>query len=295
MTDGPTPTTLRRQLGARLRQLRQERGETAQQVADALGFSISKVSRMESGARAVSEPDIEAIATYFNLHAEAALELTQTARAGRRRRDAWVDVATTGTDFQRFVQSGFVELERDAEYVREFNSGVVPGLLQTARYMRAMMQSSIPRDKELLERAISLRLSRQNRLDLENRYAVIVDEAALARWIGGADVMAEQMHAMLQRIDSGAVKLRVIPFTAGFHAGLNSVFVALKMGVVGVPDVVFVEGLVGFQQIDGSEDVGKFEEVWRELAQIAVPSVESRRILESYEAIYHAAAGERLS
>ncbi|MFC5065177.1 helix-turn-helix domain-containing protein [Actinomycetospora atypica] len=286
MTDDPTPTTLRRQLGAQLRELRQAKGKTAAEVARDLQFSVSKISRMESGARAVSEPDIAALIAYYGVAHELAEALVETARAGRRRRDAWVDVASTGSDFQKFVQSGFVELERDADFIREFNSGVVPGLLQTKRYMQAMMDAAEPTRQDVVDKAIELRLSRQGRLAQTGRYSVIIDEAALARVVGGASVMAEQLGALGKRMDTGAVDARIIPFTSGFHPGLNSVFIALTMGGPGVPDAVFIEGLIGFQKFDGADEVARFEHVWQELLTCAASESQSRALVEARRSAY---------
>ncbi|GLZ54203.1 helix-turn-helix transcriptional regulator [Actinomycetospora sp. NBRC 106378] len=285
MTDDPTPTTLRRQLGARLRQLRQEAGKTAQQVADDLDFSISKVSRMESGARAVSEPDLVSLIRYFGVQTGEAAELEETARGARRRREAWVDVVPPSTEFQRFVSSGFIDLERDAAYVREFNSGVVPGLLQTSEYMRAMMLQDAPEDRDVLETAISLRLGRQARLSARGRYSVIIDEAVLARVVGSSAVMHEQLQSIIGRCRVGAAEVRVIPFSAGFHPGLNSVFVALDMGRSG-PNVVFIEGLVGFQRVDNIETITRFENVWQDLERCSASRAESHALLATYSDSY---------
>lgn len=119
MSDYPaptTPTTLRRQLGARLRALRQDRGLTADQVARDLGFSVSKVSRMETGARAVSQDDMTALITYFDLDREEASRLGEIAQAGKRRvrRSVVLQPASQESTFAKIKQSGFVELEWDA-------------------------------------------------------------------------------------------------------------------------------------------------------------------------------------
>lgn len=290
MADEPTPTTLRRQLGARLRELRLAQDLTAADVAEALKVSVSKVSRMESGSRTVSERDLAALVALYGIQSDEAERLAGTARGARRRRDAWIDVVPPSTEFQKFVSSGFIDLERDASYVREFNSGVVPGLLQTAGYMKAMMAGSDAEDRDVLETAVSLRLARQERLSKPGRYSVIMDEAVVARVVGGPRVMAEQLQSIIERCRSGAVDVSVIPFKAGFHPGLNSVFVALNMGASG-PDVVFIEGLVGFQRVDGIEAVARFEEVWHDLARRSAVRAESHALLEGYAEEYRRSVG----
>lgn len=290
MAGDPTPTTARRQVGARLREFRQASGLTAAEVKEALGFSASKVSRMESGARAVSVEDLEALLALYAVEPARAREVEELARLGRRRRDPWVDVATTEADFQGFQQSGFVDLERDASFVREFNCSVVPGLLQTEAYMRAMMVAAAPADEVLRERAIPLRLGRQRRLELKDRYSVIIDESAVLRMIGAPDVMADQIDAMLHRCATGAVDLRIIPLNLGYHPALNSSFVVLSMDQVAGPELVFVEGVAGFQTIDGDEAVARFERVWEQLRSCAEPPLQTRRILEVHRDRYRSAS-----
>ncbi|GAB3324188.1 helix-turn-helix transcriptional regulator [Hymenobacter humi] len=283
MADDPTPTTLRRQLGARLRQLRQDRGETAQQVHEALGFSVSKISRMESGERAVSEQDLAALVAHYGVRASEVRELTQIARAGRQRRRPSRFVLDPEVDSTKVRQSGFMELERDAEKVREFNSGVIPGLLQSREYMYALMAAAAPDDVDALDRAVAQRLDRQRRLGGTGRYGVIVDEAVLARVVAGPELMANQMSLILHRIDENSAEVRVIPFAAGYHPGLNSVFVMLGMGDSSeAPDVVFIEGLIGHQKFDKVEDVARFERVWSELTYRSESIEGSRTLVKQY-------------
>lgn len=251
-----------------------------------LGVSVSKVSRMETGARAVSEQDIAALIRHFDISAVLAEEMAGIARSGRRRRDPAPYVPAPETDHLAFVRSGFVELERDAERVREFNSGLVPGLLQHVDYMRALMLSSVPDVGGSLERAIDLRQNRQKRLEVDGRYLAIVDEAVLARVVGGPAVMKTQIDLILNRIEDGAVDVRVIPFAAGAHPGLNSVFVMLTMSAVGLTEVVFIEGLVGHQRFDRPDDVVRFERVWNQLHAAAASVEGSRSLLARYRALH---------
>lgn len=285
MADDPTPTTARRALGAQLRQLRQDRELTIEQVAEHLGAVPSTVSRLETGDRAVSVTYLDQLIRLFDVDVERADKMIELGRRARRRREAAPALSVSETDYVKFVRSGFVELERDALRVREFNSGIVPGLLQAPLYMRALMRSAVDdEDDGTFVAALKTRTRRQKRLDdRRGSYSVIVDEAVLARVVGGAGAMEEQMGAILRRIDESAVDFRVIPFDAGIHPGLNSVFVALRMAEdAGVPDTVFIEGLVGHQALDRVEDVRRFEGVWKQLAETAASVAASRALVERY-------------
>lgn len=283
-----TPTTLRRQLGARLRALRQERSLTADQVARDLGFSVSKVSRMETGARAVSQDDMVALVAYFDLDQEEAGRLGEIAQAGKRRvrRSVALQPASQESNFAKVKQSGFVELEWDAVRVREFNSGVLPGLLQTESYMRANMRGTAPEVSEAtIERAVRMRLDRQRKLATEFEYEVIIDAAVLARTVGGRSAMREQVWRLLSCMREGRVDLRVIPFSSGLHPGLNSQFVSLKLPDASeLLDVVFSEGLFGHVSFDTPAEVERFEEIWLHLRSLAESREETAiRLLGSLE------------
>lgn len=98
--------------------------------------------------------------------------------------------------------------------------------------------------------------------------------------------MKTQIDLILNRIEDGAVDVRVIPFAAGAHPGLNSVFVMLTMSAVGLTEVVFIEGLVGHQRFDRPDDVVRFERVWNQLHAAAASVEGSRSLLARYRALH---------
>lgn len=286
MSDDLTPTTLRQQLGAKLRQLRLDRGETAKEVASALRVSVSKVSRIESGARAVSELDLTVLVAHFEVSPGEATELLELAARGRRRREPIVSVDPDEGDFLRFVRSGFVELEKDALSIREFNEGVIPGLLQTPNYMRAMMLASAPADPARVNEAVALRIERQRRLARSGQYAVIIDESALLREVGGPAVMRGQLLHVLEQAEARSVDVRVIPLASGYHPAVNSSFVALSMTTPRHADIVFLEGLIGFHKLTLRQDVERIERVWSRLLSSAASATASLSMLASLSRSY---------
>lgn len=268
-----TPTTARRQLGAHLRRLRQQRGLTVDKVAELIGAAASQVSRIEKGSRTLS-PEYEVqIFDLYGVAPDDADVLKALADAGRRRvtRSA---APTNTTDYVKIEQTTFVELERDAVRIREFNSGHIPGLLQTEAYMRASMSGTAPDvDGQAIDNAVRVRKARQRKLADGTKYEAVVDAAAIARQVGGAGVMRAQAEALRSAIVSGRVHLCVIPFEVGAHPGLNSQFVALTLPSEDVPNAVFSEGLFGHMQFDKPADVERFDRVWDRLSAL----VESRQ------------------
>lgn len=284
MSDDPSPTLRRRELGAHLRRLRKARGWTTKDVADRLDFSVSKVSRMETGARGVSGRDMVAITRLFELDADWADHLGKIARTGKRRNENR-SAMTLRTDFISIEDQSFLDLERDATHIREYNSMVVPGLLQTEDYMRATMLGTTPDVSQAsIEESMRVRRERQDILSpLEGRarptYEVIIDEAALWRRVGGAVVMDAQLKSLIDSVEKGVASVRIIPFSVGSHPGMNSDFVSLRLEEPGVPDVVFVEGLAGHLRFDNAQEVDRYDRVWLKLHEIARDSYETPGIL----------------
>lgn len=279
MSEDLTPTTLRRQLGAELRHLRQSQGMTTRQVAARIGVSESKISRLESGSRGAKTDDLRALAELFEVDPGRVRALQDIAVQGNRRRPATLQPASLETDDVKIEQSGFLDSERDALAIREYNSGVVPGLLQIPQYMRAGMSAASPKiAASVLDKTIEMRRARQSRSLTKQTYGVIVDEAALLREMGGPAVMSLQIAAIQEAMDRGTVLFKVIPFTVGAHSGVNSMFVALTMDH-DVPDVVFVEGLAGHVRFEKASEVRRFDRVWRQLGRLTeTPRATCRRL-----------------
>ncbi|WP_257001757.1 helix-turn-helix domain-containing protein [Streptomyces albidoflavus] len=114
-----------------------------------------------------------------------------------------------------------MELEAQAQVIQEYSPQVVPGLLQTEAYARAQFHVHNPRASEgEIERLVSARMSRQALLVGDSRpdYSVIMDEAVLHRFYGGAQVMREQLLRLMDPCSSPSMCIQVIPFAQGGHA-----------------------------------------------------------------------------
>ena len=182
MPGSGSPAINRRELGAKLRALRLDRGWTVQQVADLLLFSTSKVSRLETGSRGVSEHDIDAVCNLYEVDDDLRQELADLAAGGKQA--AWY----RNPD----LRSDYAGLEAEAETISDFALSVVPGLLQTERYARAVLLGHPPRlPAEVIRQRIAARVSRQRLLTSANppRFDAILDEAVLHRIVGSNEIM----------------------------------------------------------------------------------------------------------
>jgi transcriptional regulator with XRE-family HTH domain len=281
-----SPTVRRRELGALLRKLRTEKGLTVEQAADQLMFSMSKLSRMETGHGAPSRRDIRDLCALYEVTDEAERKRMMNLAVEGRQAGWWQSY-----DLNQFAD--YVGLEADAVSVKNYQSILIPGLLQTPDYARAVNEAVIPQpDPETLEEQTEVRLRRQDRLtqDPPLRFGVILDEAALHRVIGGPAVMEAQLRHLTELSKLPNVTLQVIPFSAGGHPAMDSTFNVLEFADA-VPGVVYVEGLVGWVYMKRSRDVERYARVFERLCHIALPPRESVELIEK-AAVRHKSAAE---
>ncbi len=266
-----SPVVSGRELGVLLRALREEKGMTVEQVAEHLLCSPNKVKRMETGFRSGTVRDVRDLCSLYEV-AETTMRdhLMELARGSKQQ--GWWE--SYGWSF-----STYIGLEADASSIKQFNLSVVPGLLQTADYARALHVSVVPElSPDIIERNIETRLIRQRRLDETDPLRVwsIVDEAALHRIVGGADIMRTQLDRLIEIAALPNITIQVVPFGVGAHPALESNFIILDF-TVPVGGVVFVEGLLGSFYLDRSQDVERYQLVFEALQAKALSQKESIR------------------
>jgi transcriptional regulator with XRE-family HTH domain len=278
-----SPTVRRRELGAILRSLRQARGMTVDQVAERLLCSPSKVSRMETGSRAATLRDVRDLCDLY--------EVTDPAE-----RDRLARLATEGKQqgWWQFYELGnfatYVGLEAEATTLIDFSCITVPGLLQTPAYARAMHKTAIPEiAPERIEEFIEVRLTRQRLLtrDPPLQLVAILDEAMLRRVVGGPAVMAEQLDRLVKAAQAPNITIRVIANAAGAHPAMESNFSILEIPN-DTPQVVYVEGLVGYIYLERPQDIARYRAVFESLSKIALTPQESIEFMSEIRAQYKA-------
>ena len=264
MPEVRSPTVRRRELGALLRALRNEKGLTVEQVADRLLCSPSKVSRMETGHGIATPRDIRDLCDLYDVTDQAERDrMMQLSHDGKQQ--GW---------WQPYdlPYSTYVGLEAEAVSISDFQSSVVPGLLQTADYARAGHEGAMPRlSPQEIDRRIEAKLTRQNLLTqpAPPSFRAVLDEAVLHRQVGGLQTMQAQLERLIEIADLPNVRIQVIPFTLGAHPGVESNFNILDMPSP-TPGVVFVEGLVGFLYLERADDLERYHTIFDRLQSIAL-------------------------
>lgn len=273
MPEVRSPTLRRRELGAFLRARRQELGLTVDQVAERLLCSPSKVSRMETGQRGATARDVRDLCELYGvLDAGERERLMNLAREGKEQ--GWWQ--SYDLDF-----STYVGLEAAATELKYYQTTIVPGLLQTADYARAMLEVTVPAlSPERIEKLLEVKLTRQQILTQDPPLKVwaLLDEAALHRVVGGPSVMARQLDKLTEITSTPYVTMQVIAFGAGAHAAMDSTFNILDFAGP-VPSVVYVEGLVGWIYLDRPQDIDRYQQVFALLREKALSPQESRELI----------------
>jgi transcriptional regulator with XRE-family HTH domain len=275
---GGGPTVRRMLVGAQLRRLRTEQGISREQAGEAIRASEWKIHRLENGQVGFKDRDIvDLLALYGVTDPDEVEELLAMAR----------DANTPGWwhqygDLLPQWFRAFVDLESAATLIRIYEGQLIPGLLQTEPYMRAVMRGArLPEPSEATERRIALRLMRQRLLtrpDAPHLWAV-VDEAALRRPVGGRQVIRAQLERLIEAAELPNVTLQVLPFGAGAHPAMVGAFSVLRFGDQELPDVVYVEHLTNALYLDRREDVDQYLHVMESICVRSAPPGKSAEIL----------------
>ena len=264
MPEVRSPTVRRRELGALLRALRNQNGLTVEQAADQLLCSPSKVSRMETGHGAATPRDIRDLCNLYAVTDQAERDWLMKLVRESKLQGWWQSYDLT--------YATYVGLEAEAVAISDFQSSVVPGLLQTADYARAGHEAYLPRlSNEQIEMQIQAKRTRQSLLTQANplTFRAVMDEAVLRRVVGGPQVMGKQLDRLIEVARLPNVTLQIIPFTVGSHPGLESNFNILELPKP-TPSIVFVEGLVGSMYLERAEDLKRYQEVFERLQTVAL-------------------------
>lgn len=277
---GPTtgPTVLRMLLGAQLRRLRESSGVTREGAGWEIRSSESKISRMELGRVGFKERDVSDLLTLYGVSDEgeraALLKLARDANS-----PGWWH--RYGDVLPSWFQS-YLGLEAAAALIRSYEVQFVPGLLQTREYARAVvLLGHGGAGAAEIDRRVELRMQRQQLLRRDNppQLWTVVDEAALRRPIGGAEVMREQLVALIEATKSPTIRLQVIPFAAGGHAAAGGAFTILRFGDQELPDIVYIEQLTSAIYLDKREDLDYYAVAMERLCVEAEPPERTPEIL----------------
>lgn len=257
--------------------LRKDSGLTQGQVAAALDWSPSKLIRVEGGRSSITKVDLDALLTKYGVAAEEATrDRLQELNRGARERAWW----TTFRDDTDPTYLDFVGYEAGAAYIREFESGYVPGLLQTPEYAEVLTANSV--DALRVRSVVDLRLSRQRALKQRStppRQDYVVDEAVIRRHVGISQdpvIMPNQLRDIADKAETDEmITVRVIPFNAGAHPGLSGPFTLLEFDGP-LSDLLYLDTGRNFTLISGDDPrLSKYADDFETLLENALSAHDS--------------------
>ncbi len=279
MSAGEPGSVVRRMLlGSQLRRLREARGITREAAGYSIRASESKISRMELGRVSFKTRDVEDLLTLYGITDDA--ERTSLLSLAKE-----ANVAGWWHSYSDVLPNWFptyVGLEGAASLIRVYEVQFVHGLLQTEAYARAVVRRGMQGASEAdVERRVALRLERQKYLVSENapELHIVLDEAALRRPYGDREVMRGQLQHLIEFSERPNVRLQVMPFSFGGHAGESGAFTILSFPESDLSDVVYVEQLTSALYLDKREDVTQYERALKELQHDSPGPDESRDVL----------------
>jgi transcriptional regulator with XRE-family HTH domain len=268
-------STARRELGDELRRHRGDR--RAADIAVALGWSESKLSRIETARNGITETDLDRLLTAYGVHGADRARLRDLARRGRVR-VWWTPYRSSVPD----PYDEYVALEAEAVVMAEWEAQVVPGLLQTDEYARAVIEVGADiADPETAQRRLALRMARQSVLtrDPPPRLTAVVDESVLHRAVGGRNVLDRQLQHLFDASHRPGVELLVLAFEAGAHAALTESFVIFDFAPGSRSPVVHSESLTGGQFRNRPAEVQLYRHAFDDLRRRALPVDASRSVI----------------
>jgi transcriptional regulator with XRE-family HTH domain len=276
------PSIRRRRLAAELRRLRERAGFTGEQVAERLGWSGSKVSRIETSKLGVKEADLRLLLELYRVGEPRRSEVLALAREPAR--PASVDNAAIAAYPAGYAEFAYAEAE--AISIWNWEPQVVPGLLQTESYAREVIRGwfamfSLPPTE--LEARVAERMRRQQLLtrDQPPDFSAVIDESVIRRRFGDNTVMRQQLDRLAASSDLANVEVRVLPL-GGYHPIGAGTFIYMQFSQqydVPFHDVVTVEHLDREYLIEDATDTNKYRVTFERLRAEALEPNESHDLI----------------
>lgn len=276
MASNVNPTVRRRRLGQELRRLRELKGMTAEEVAERLLVSQSKISRLENGRRSISQRDVRDLCGVYEVEDHRIVDSLMQMAKDSRQQGWW-------HSFGDIPYSVYIGLETDAASLRVYDPQVVPGLLQTRPYAEALITGALPETTPAdIEKRVQVRMRRQERVAApENplRLWTVLDESALRRVVGTRALMREQLEHLVEQSQLPHVTVQVIPFEMGAHPGLNGQYAILEFPDASDSSVVYIEGVTSDLYLEKANDVQQYSVMYEHLRAQALNVEQSRQLI----------------
>ncbi|GLZ04086.1 transcriptional regulator [Actinomadura sp. NBRC 104412] len=277
MSASPRPSVRQRRLAAELRRMREQNGLTGDEVADRLAWSTAKVSRIENARTGAKIADVRLLLDLYEVEGPRREEIIALARDAAER--GWWE------EYRDLIGGypDYIAMEDEASLIRQWETHIIPGLLQTEAYARTVVSgyntiaATPPRE---IDRRVEVRMRRQgilHRVPDPAELWVIIDESVLWRLVGDNSVMLDQMRHLTTIMQLPNVRLQVFPMNAP-HPLMEGSFTLLEFAAshdVTFPDIVHTESLA-VSHFEDEMTTHLFRLAHDTLAEAALGAAESR-------------------
>lgn len=261
--------------------LRDTAGKTQQQAADVLDATNSKIVKMERGWVPMRDIDIRALCDFYDLDDPKTLSrLLALAKLDRERRKAkgWWQHTPQARGIAEYIA-----MEDVASEIRTWQQALIPGLLQTAEYTRAVVVSEgLWQDPDDIEGVVDVRKQRQGRLSGSEplQFYAVIGEGALHQQVGGPDVMRGQLQHLMAMAELPNVRVQVLPFRAGGHACIGGSFNIISFAEAEAVDVVHVDSIAATVWVENEADSATYGSFFDRTARLGLAPKDSLRLIE---------------
>lgn len=262
-----SPTVRRHRLSRELARLRLAAKLDGSDVAARLGWSASKISWIETDQwRRPNPRDVADLLTVYEVEDPVVRDRLLGLARQARTRGWWAE-------YKDILRGPLVEYEAEAVAIRSYEESVVPGLLQTEAYARALFVGA---GRDLVERRVAARMRRQQVLD-HTRLCVVVEEAALRKQVGGPDTMRSQLQRLLEAVEAGGVRLRVLPLSEGAHPAMGQAFMMIDFAED--PSIVYQETVAEVLINEDPATVAEYTRIYDQAKEAALSVEASRKLM----------------
>ncbi|WP_223840047.1 helix-turn-helix domain-containing protein [Saccharopolyspora pogona] len=274
-------TVERRQLGLMLRRFRDRAGKTQQQAAQAIGRNTARISQVETAKGSFSPEELNALLDFYGVNATERQTVLDLGVQARKRQRGPIYADQLPLAFERLA-----DLQADAESIGFYEAGVVPGLAQSADYVRAVIESGDgvwwDSSEDEVEMRVAFRLEQQRRVleagDPKDVFLVLA-EAAVDQPVGSISVLRGQILHLLQLGERPNVMVQVLPNNVRNNPLLGGGLITLDFGGA-APQIAFVSVIYGSGIYhDQEEDTGPMFRAFERVQDLALDLEQTRNLL----------------
>lgn len=283
-----SPSLRRRRLAAELRRLRDQSGLSISDVSDKLDWQASRISRIETRQLSITAPDLRKLLDVYGVDDDGyRSRLADLARRANER--GWWQSYPRNVIPSEY--GDLISVEAEAATIRSYQPEVVPGLLQTTGYARAVIRAGRKADTTAeIDRRVEVRMERQEVLIRPDpsppRVSIVLNEAVLRRRVGGPPIMREQLQYLMAERDRANVTIQVLPFDSGAHPSMVGPFTMMTFLDPADLGVVYLEHPTSSLFLEEPEDLRAYEEFWDSIQSDAYSADDSRAFLKTYSLRY---------